>query len=118
MEKNQGNLVIHYHSEKADYNGWSIWLWEFPQRLGRQFEFEGRDSFGVFAIIPLSIWTKNAIYNNLGMIIKSTKTWAKKDGSDKVIKFYKMDPDDKGDYHVYVLQGDNDLYKSEKLERI
>ena len=118
MEKNTGNLVIHYHSEKADYNGWSLWLWEFPQQVGRQFEFEGRDSFGVFAVLPLSIWTKNAIYNNLGLIIKSTKSWDKKDGSDKIIKFYKMDPDDKGDYHVYVLQGDDDLYKSEKLERM
>ena len=118
MEKNKGNLVIHYHSEKADYNGWSIWLWEFPQRAGRQFEFEGRDSFGMFAVLPLSIWSKNALYNNLGMIIKSTKSWAKKDGSDKIIKFYKMEPDEKGDYHVYVLQGDDDLYKSEKLERI
>ena len=66
MELNQGNLVIHYHSEKADYKGWSIWLWEFPQRAGKQFEFEGRDSFGILAKIPLSNWTKNAIYNNLG----------------------------------------------------
>ncbi len=118
MEKIQGNLIIHYHSEKADYNGWSIWLWEFPQRVGKQFEFGGRDSFGIFASIPLSNWTKNAIYNNLGMIIKSTKSWDKKDGSDKIIKFYKMEPDEKGDYHVYVLQGDNELYRNEKLERI
>ena len=118
MDKIQGNLVIHYHSEKADYNGWSIWLWEFPQRAGKQFEFEGRDSFGIFAKLPLSNWTKNAIYNNLGLIIKSTDSWDKKDGYDKIIKFYKMDPDENGDYHVYVLQGDNEIYKSEKLERI
>ena len=118
MDINPRNLVIHYHSEKADYEGWSIWLWEFPQRAGRQFEFEGRDSFGIYASIPLSVWTKNAIFNNIGMIIKSTKSWAKKDGSDKVIKFYKMEPDKNGDYHVYVLQGDDDLYSNEKLERI
>ena len=118
MEKNQGNLIVHYHSEKADYKGWSIWLWEFPQRAGKQFEFEGRDSFGILAKIPLSNWTKNAIYNNLGLIIKSTDSWDKKDGYDKIIKFYKMDPDSNGDYHVYVVQGENELYKSEKLERL
>ena len=118
MENNLRNLVIHYHSDKADYKGWSIWLWEFPQRIGKQFEFTDRDSFGILASIPLSNWTKNAIFNNLGMIIKSTDSWDKKDGSDRIIKFYKMEPDKNGDYHVYVLQGDDDLYSNEKLERI
>ena len=107
MEISPRNLVIHYHSEKADYDGWSIWLWEFPQRVGKQFEFEGRDSFGIYVSLPLTNWTKNALYNNLGMIIKSTNSWDKKDGTDKIIKFYKMEPDKDGDYHVYVLQGDD-----------
>ena len=118
MEISPRNLVIHYHSEKADYDGWSIWLWEFPQRVGKQFEFQGRDSFGLYASLSLTNWTKKAIFNNLGLIIKSTKSWEKKDGSDKIIKFYKMEPDKDGDYHVYLLQGDDDLYSSEKLERI
>ena len=118
MEISPRNLVIHYHSEKADYEGWSIWLWEFPQRVGKQFEFQGRDSFGLYASLSLTNWTKKAIFNNLGLIIKSTKSWEKKDGSDKIIKFYKMEPDKDGDYHIYILQGDDDLYSSEKLERI
>ena len=118
MEKNTGNLVIHYQRKKADYNGWSLWLWEIPQRIGKQFEFDGEDSFGVTCSIHLSTWTKNALYNNVGLIVKSTKSWDKKDGSDKYIKFYKMEPDVNGDYHVYVLEGDNELYANEKLKRI
>ena len=118
MEKNIGNLVIHYHRDKADYSNWSLWLWEIPQRIGKQFEFDGTDSFGVTCTIRLSTWTKNALYNNVGLIVKSTKSWDKKDGSDKYIKFYKMEPDVNGDYHVYVMQGDNDLYANEKLKRI
>ena len=118
MEKNSGNLVIHYHRDKADYSNWSLWLWEIPQRAGKQFEFDGSDSFGVTCTIRLSTWTKNALYNNIGLVIKSTKSWEKKDGSDKYIKFYKMEPDANGDYHVYVLQGDNELYANAKLKRI
>ena len=118
MEKNSGNLVIHYHRDKADYSNWSLWLWEIPQRAGKQFEFDGSDSFGVTCTIHLSTWTKNALYNNIGLVIKSTKSWEKKDGSDKYIKFYKMEPDANGDYHVYVLQGDNELYANANLKRI
>ena len=115
---NKGNLIIHYKRQKADYEGWSLWLWEFPQRIGKQFEFDGTDSYGITATIPLSNWTKNAIYNNIGLIIKSTKSWTKKDGSDKVIKFYKINADENGDFHVYVKQNDDELYASANFERI
>ena len=118
MEKNTGNLIIHYHRKKADYANWSLWLWEIPQRHGKQFEFDGTDSFGVTCTIKLSTWTKNALYNNVGLVIKSTKSWDRKDGFDKYIKFYKMDTDQNGNYHVYVLEGDNELYANEKLKRI
>ena len=118
MEKNEGKLVIHYHRDRADYSNWSLWLWEIPQRVGKQFEFDGKDSFGVTCTIKLSTWTKNALYNNVGLIVKSTKSWDKKDGTDKYIKFYKMEPDRGGNYHVYVLQGDDALYANEKLKRI
>lgn len=118
MKENTGNLYIHYFRDKADYKGWSLWLWEFPQRVGRQYEFTTKDSYGALAIIPLSDWTKDAIYNNIGLIVKSTESWIKKDGSDKVIKFYKMSADKNKNYHVYIRENDNELYANEKLERI
>ena len=118
MKEKSGNLVIHYFRELADYEGWSLWLWEFPQRTGKQYEFNGKDDFGVTCTVSLSNWTKDAIYNNLGLIVKSTDSWKKKDGSDKVIKFYKMDPDKEGNYHVFIEENDNELYANEKFERI
>ena len=72
MDKEVRNVVIHYQRKKADYKGWSLWLWEIPQRIGKQFEFDGTDSFGVTCTIRLSTWTKNALYNNVGLIVKST----------------------------------------------
>ena len=74
MKENIGNLYIHYFRDKADYKGWSLWMWEFPQRVGRQYEFTTKDSYGALAIIPLSDWTKDAIYNNIGLIVKSTQS--------------------------------------------
>ena len=118
MTKKVSNLVIHYKRKKADYKGWSLWLWEIPQRDGKQFEFNGKDSFGITATLPMSNWTKQALYNNIGLVIKSTDSWDKKDGFDKYIKFYKMEPDENGNYHVYLLEGDDDLYANDKLKRI
>ena len=115
--ENKGRVVIHYHREKGDYKGWSLWLWEFPQRIGKQYEFNGEDSFGAVCSLPLSNWSKLVRFNNLGLIIKDSKSW-KKDGVDKVIKFYKIDEDQNGDFHVYVKQDDHELYANEKFERI
>ena len=115
--ENKGRVIIHYHRNKADYKGWSLWLWEFPQRIGKQYEFNGEDSFGAKCSLPLSNWSKLVKFNNLGLIVKDSKSW-KKDGTDKIIKFYKIDEDKNGDYHVYIKQGDDELYASEKFERI
>ncbi len=115
--ENKGRVVIHYNRKKADYKGWSLWLWEFPQRIGKQYEFNGEDSFGAICALPLSNWSKLVKYNNLGLIVKDSKSW-KKDGTDKIVKFYKIDEDKNGDYHVYLKQGDDELYASEKFERI
>ena len=117
MEIAPRNVVIHYHRKKADYKGWSLWLWEIPQRMGKQYEFNGEDKYGITATLPLSNWSKLVTFNNLGLIVKGTDSW-KKDGYDKIIKFYKMDPDKNGDYHIYLKQDDNELYKSEDFERI
>lgn len=117
MDAVKGNIVIHYNRKKADYKRWSLWLWEFPQRLGKQYEFNDKDSFGVVGKFPLSNWSKLVRFNNLGLIIKDRDSWDK-DGSDRVIKFYKIDEDKNGDFHVYIKQGDDELYANEKFERI
>ena len=117
MDAVKGNIVIHYNRKKADYKRWSLWLWEFPQRLGKQYEFNDKDSFGVVGKFPLSNWSKLVRFNNLGLIIKDRNSWDK-DGSDRVIKFYKIDEDKNGDYHVYIKQDDDELYANEKFERI
>ncbi len=117
MNSNKGNIVIHYNRKKADYKNWSLWLWEFPQRLGKQYDFNDKDDYGVIGRFPLSNWSKLVRFNNLGLIIKDKKSWDK-DGSDRVIKFYKIDEDSNGDYHVYIKQDDDELYANEKFERI
>ena len=79
MEINPRNVVIHYHRKKADYKGWSLWLWEIPQRMGKQYEFNGKDNYGITATLPLSNWSKLVTFNNLGLIVKGTDSWKKGD---------------------------------------
>ena len=117
MDTTNLNVVIHYQRKNADYTNWSLWLWEFPQKMGKQFEFNGEDDYGITATYPLTNWSNKVVFNNLGMIIKATDSWYK-DGGDKIIKFYKMETDKDGNYHVYVKQGDDDLYANDKFERI
>ena len=117
MRAVKGNIVIHYNRKKADYKRWALWLWEFPQRLGKQYDFNEKDDYGVVGKFPLSNWSKLVRFNNLGLIIKDKDSWDK-DGDDRVIKFYKIDEDKNGDYHVYIKQDDNELYANEKFERI
>ena len=116
--ENRGNIIIHYQRADSDYKNWALWLWEFPQGQGKEFYFNGEDSFGITATFPLSLWSNFVLYNNLGLIVKSTGSWDKKDGADKIIKFYKMTPDENGNYHVYVKQDDDNLYSNLKLDKI
>ena len=118
MEKNKGKVVIHYYREDQDYKNWSLWLWEFPQGEGKEYNFNGKDSFGATATYPLSNWSNFVLINNLGLIVKSSGSWEKKDGSDRVVKFYKMTPDKKGNYHVFIKENDEELYSNELLDRI
>lgn len=118
LNKDHRKIIIHYQRSKKDYSSWSLWLWEFPQGSGKEYQFNGLDSFGITATFPLTKWSKFVTYNNLGMIIKSKGSWDEKDGHDKIIKFYKMNPDKKGNYHVYVKENDDELYANPKLDKI
>ena len=118
MFKRVGKLIVHYHREDADYSNWALWLWEFTSDIGKEFEFSKTDSFGAVGVFSLSNWSNFALINNIGLIVKSKGSWAKKDGSDRIIKFYKMVPDKKGNFYVYIKENDNELYANEKLERI
>lgn len=117
--KHYESLIIHYHRDDKDYKSWSIWIWEYPQGEGKQFEFTGNDDFGVYAHLPLSKWSEYVLNNNLGFIIKGKTSWNKKDGShDRRIVFNDLKKDEHGTYHIYLKGGSEELYSNEKFDII
>lgn len=113
------SIMIHYHRDDKDYKSWSLWLWEYPQGEGRQFEFNGEDSYGAYAFYPLAKWSNFVTTNNLGFIIKLKTSWNKKDGSyDRKITFSDLKKDNEGIYHIYVKEGHFELYSNDKCDSI
>lgn len=111
--------MIHYSREDKDYKSWSIWVWEYPQGEGKEFEFNGKDSYGVFAHYPLSNWSDFILNNNLGFIVKAKHSWNKKDCDvDRRIVFKDLEKDENGIYHVYLKSGIRYMYSNEKGDAI
>ncbi len=110
-------IQIHYQRDDSDYKNWALWLWEFPQGNGKEYQFTGRDEYGVFANLPLTTWSYLVRTNNLGLIIKSKGTWNEKDGPDRVIKFSKLHHDKFGIYHVYLKDDLDDVFDNQELEK-
>lgn len=110
-------IQIHYQRDDSDYKNWALWLWEFPQGNGKEYQFSGRDEYGVFANLPLSTWSMLVKHNNLGLIIKSKGSWNYKDGADRVIRFKRLKHDKFGIYHVYLKDGLNDVFDNQEMEK-
>lgn len=113
------SLMIHYQRNDEDYDSWSLWMWEYPQGEGKQFEFNNKDDFGGVAHYPLTQWSEGVTTNNLGFIIKLKNSWDKKDGYlDRRIEFKDLYKDKHNTYHIYIKEGVNELFYNEKCDPI
>ena len=106
------SIQIHYWRKDAKYEGWNMWLWEGGKDGGR-FDFNYKDSWGVIASYPLSTW-QDPMTNQLGFIVRKSvagNDWSAKDTeSDRFVDFSLYNQDDNGAYHIYLKQGDANLY--------
>jgi pullulanase len=106
------SLSIHYQRPDSAYSTWALWLWEKGGE-GKEFAFNGIDSYGAVAAYPLSTWTANLLTNGMGFIVKSAGSWASKDVSDdRFINFALYTPDANQIYNVYLVSGDKAIYDS------
>ena len=102
-------LSIHYYRYDASYDNWALWLWE-TGKDGKEFAFNGTDTYGAVATYALSEWT-DAVTNGLGFIVKSKGSWDAKDvDADRFIDFANLTKDDKDTYHIYLKTGDPSIY--------
>lgn len=99
---------IHYQRTDNKYDKWNLWLWE-GGKDGAQFDFNGKDDWGIVAAYPLSLWD-DPLTNQLGFIVRKGEWEAKDVEADRYIDFSLYEKDEKDVYHVYLKTGDSNIY--------
>ncbi len=108
-------VVFHYQRTDGNYDAWALWIWRVGAD-GAEYQFNGTDSFGAVAAYPLSTFGDTTVDDGLGFIVKSKGDWSAKDvDSDRFVEFEKFTKDDEGMYHVYLCQGDANIYADSTL---
>lgn len=109
-------MQIHYKRNNAqDYLTWGFWLWA-ENKDGSLYKLNYQDSFGAVAVYPIS----NIIDNfdgtgTIGMIPRLLDDWVKDMDSDRTWDLSQFTMDENNFYHVYITQGDLELYMTDEL---
>lgn len=105
------SVQIHYHrNNSADYTTWEFWIWQ-QGGGGKEYKLNYQDDNGGVAVYPLSAFGNDAINQGIG-IIPRTPNWAQKDcDDDRMVNFADYTMDANNYYHIYLTQGDKNLYK-------
>lgn len=105
------SVQIHYHrSNSADYKTWGFWIWAIGSD-GKHYSMNYQDDNGGVAVYALSTFGSSAQKNGIG-IIPRLGDWEQKDcDDDRIVNFadYELGADNY--YHIYLTQGDKNLYK-------
>lgn len=108
------SIQIHYYRPGGDYDTWNLWLWE-KGGSGAAYQFNYRDEFGMVAVYPLSTFGKDVVSKSLGFIVRKGE-WEMKDiESDRFIDFSSLVMDENNYYHIYLAQGDENIYMDKNL---
>ncbi|HKL72632.1 MAG TPA: type I pullulanase [Candidatus Onthovivens sp.] len=112
------SIQIHYQRNDNKYENWALWLWNKSADLeGKDYLFNGTDSFGAVASYPLSLLKLTKGSGELGFIVKSAGDWSQKDyDGDRIIDLAKYESDENDVYHVYLKTGDANIYTNPDLE--
>ena len=113
LDGNSASIAIHYRRNDGDYANWGYWLWVTGGE-GKVFEHNGSDSYGAVAKYPLSAIGKDAFTKGIGIIPRLLASWTKDVDADRMLNFADYEPDENNCYHVYIREGDVELYKSDK----
>ncbi len=106
---NEPTLKIHYQRVEDDYDEWGFWIWQQGGE-GSLYEMNGRDNFGGIAEYPLSSFGTKALEKGIGIIPRRLDGWTKDCNEDRLIDFSAFTPDADNCYHLYIIQGDPEVY--------
>ncbi len=109
----EDSVMIHYKRSDESYKRWSLWIWA-PQADGKKYDFNYMDDFGVIAYYKLTD-IQDPIPSELGFIVADDPggSWNQKDvDQDRFIDFSSFDKDQNNVYHVYLFNGDANIYST------
>ncbi len=101
----ENKLVFHYDGDKTAFN--HMWIWP-KSGNGNWYSWEGTDDRG-FSYTTFD-YTKHASVKEFGFLVVKGD-WAAKDiDSDRYVNIEELTLDAKNNYHVYLVQGDSEVY--------
>ena len=111
-------VQIHYRrNNPEDYKSWGFWLWTKSGSVGSEdkppygWPINYQDEWGGVALYSFSQLHMPDTSESLGLIAKKMdNTWTK-DGGDRFWDLSETTIDANNYYHVYLIQGDGNLYK-------
>lgn len=110
------SIQIHYQRTEDDYDQWGFWIWQQGGE-GAVYEMNYRDEFGGVAVYPLSAFGSECLSRGIGVIPRRLDSWTKDGESDRLISFSDYQMDDNNYYHLYIKQGDIDVYMDQYLTK-
>lgn len=120
-EKADGpSIQIHYWRGDADYTNWGLWLWTESGSVKSNdkvapysWPLNYQDEYGAVALYSFEELHWDDTTEKMGVIVKKqTSTWTKDVDGDRFIDLAQYTMDENNYYHVYLYQGDKEMYKS------
>lgn len=106
------SLQLHYHRNNSnDYKTWGFWIWQANGGNGEVYKINYQDDNGGVAVYPLSAFGSDVINKGLGIIPRLQSAWTKDCDDDRMVNFADYTMDENNYYHIYLTQGDKNLYK-------
>lgn len=110
------SIQLHYYRKDAqDYTTWGFWIWA-DGKDGELYKLNYQDAFGGIAIYPVSNFIDNfSGSGKIGIIPRLLSDWVKDCDVDRFFELSELTIDANNYYHIYLTQGDEELYKTKDL---
>ena len=103
------SIQIHYQRTDGAYDEWCFWIWQQGAE-GSIYEINYMDDFGGVAVYPLSAFGPDVLTKGIGIIPRRVDSWTKDMDADRLISFSDYKMDENNYYHLYIKQGDVNIY--------
>jgi pullulanase len=108
------NIIVHFYGKGLDYSKYALWLWKDGTNQTEETLFSGIDSFGAYALMPISSFGVSDVKTlRMGTIVKSKGTWNGYKTIDMFAEMSLAPIDEKGNASIWVKHNDTEIYYSE-----